>query len=657
MARHRKAAALLASGLLLALAGGFHLLGWEVGQNGSLLLASAISGWTIAVKALQALRLRVFSIELLVTIAMIGAVILGEYVEAAAVAFLFRLGAYLEAITLGKTRSALKALIDQAPAEAIVLRDGAQVKVLASEVVRGDRVLLPSGSKIAVDGQVASGRALVNEAAITGEPVPVAKQVHDRVFSGTTVDTGFLEVIAEQVGEDTTFARIIELVEEAQESKAKTQKFLDKFASYYTPGMLLLAVLVYFVSRNPELALTFLVIACPGALVISAPVSMVAGLGNGAANGLLVKGGEVLENLAKADVVVFDKTGTLTEGRPAVAAIATYGDTSEYELLELAAAVEAVSEHPLGQAIVNAARERQGEPSGRPGRVEVHKGSGIRGTVRGQNVLVGKREWLERLGVAVHEEAQKEAERQEKQGYTVVFAAAGESLIGMFAIADPVRLEAQEAIRGLKQEGVKRVLMLTGDNRHVARQVADRIGIDQVYAGLLPAEKAGHIQEWQRQGCRVAMVGDGINDAPAIASADIGMAMGGTGTDIAIEAADAVIMTDRLDKLVYARRLAKRTVRNMKQNVSFAVAVVVLLLAGVLTEHIYLASGMFIHEFSVILVILNALRLTRRGRGPGREAGPNKGPSTGYNADPNADPTAITAVSTDPGCLPDRGVS
>ncbi|WP_178022196.1 cation-translocating P-type ATPase [uncultured Paenibacillus sp.] len=653
MARHRKAAALLASGLLLALAGGFHLLGWEVARSGALLLASAISGWTIAVKALQALRLRTFSIELLVTIAMIGAVILGEYVEAAAVAFLFRLGAYLEAITLGKTRSALKALIDLAPAEAVVLRDGAQVKMLASEVERGDRVLLPSGSKIAVDGQVVSGQALVNEAAITGEPVPVAKQVHDRVFSGTTVDTGYLEVIAEQVGEDTTFAKIIELVEEAQESKAKTQKFLDKFASYYTPGMLLLAVLVYFVSRNPELALTFLVIACPGALVISAPVSMVAGLGNGAANGLLVKGGEVLENLAKADLVVFDKTGTLTEGRPAVVAITTFGGTPERELLALAAAVEAASEHPLGQAIVNAAKERQGELTERPEQVEVHKGSGIRGTVRGQNILVGKLAWLDGLGISVNEAAQKEAERQEKQGYTVVFAAAGGTLIGMIAIADPVRLEAQEAIRGLKREGLKRALMLTGDNRHAARQVADRVGIDQVYAGLLPAEKVAHIQEWKRQGYRVAMVGDGINDAPAIAAADIGMAMGGTGTDVAIETADAVIMTDRLDKLVYARQLAKRTVRNMKQNVSFAVAVVVLLLAGVVTEHIYLASGMFIHEFSVILVILNALRLTRRGRGSGRDARPNKRRSTG----PNAEPNAITAVSTAQGCLPDRGAS
>ncbi|MBW4839371.1 MAG: cation-translocating P-type ATPase [Paenibacillaceae bacterium] len=645
MAKPRKAAALLTSGLLLLLAGGFHLLNWEVAQNGALLLASAISGWTIAVKVFQSLRMRAFSIELLVTIAMIGAVILGEYVEAAVVAFLFRLGAYLEAITLGKTRSALKALVDLAPAEAVVLRDGAQVKVLASEVVRGERVLLPSGSKIAVDGQVASGQALVNEAAITGEPVPVTKQVHDRVFSGTTVDTGYLEVIAEQVGENTTFAKIIELVEEAQESKAKTQKFLDKFASYYTPGMLVLAVLVYVISRNPELALTFLVIACPGALVISAPVSMVAGLGNGAANGLLVKGGEVLENLAKANVIVFDKTGTLTEGRPGVVAVHTYGGTQERELLTLAATVEAASEHPLGQAIMNAAKERQWESAERPEQVEVHKGNGISGTVGGKTVRIGKREWLDQLGVAINEEALGGAERQEKQGYTVVFVAIDKTLIGMIAITDPVRPEAQEAIRGLKRQGVKRVFMLTGDNRHAAQHVADRVGVDQVYAGLLPADKVAYIQEWKRQGYRVAMLGDGINDAPAIAAADIGVAMGGTGTDVAIETADAVIMTDRLDKMVYARQLAKRTVRNMKQNVSFAVAVVVLLLAGVLTERIYLASGMFIHEFSVLLVILNALRLTRRGRSSGR----NKGR--------DAEPQAITGVLAVPGCPPDQGVS
>lgn len=615
MAKPRNAAALLASGLILALAGVFYLLGWEVARSAALLLASALSGWSIAVRAFRSLRMRVFSIELLVTIAMIGAVILGEYVEAAAVAFLFRLGAYLEAITLGKTRSALKALIDQAPAEALVLRDGVQVKVLASEVVRGDRVLLPSGSKIAVDGQVASGQALVNEAAITGEPVPVGKQVRDRVFSGTTVDTGYLEVIAEQVGEDTTFAKIIELVEEAQESKAKTQRFLDKFASYYTPGMLLLAVLVFLVSRNPELALTFLVIACPGALVISAPVSMVAGLGNGAANGLLIKGGEVLENLARAEVVAFDKTGTLTEGNPSVVAVHTYGGMQERELLELTAAVEAASEHPLGQAIVNAAKARKVEPADRPKQVEVHKGSGIYGEVRGQTVRVGKREWLEQQGVSISKEVWDEAERQEKRGCTVVFAAVNRMLIGVIAIKDPIRAEAKEAIQGLKRQGVKRVVMLTGDNRHVASKVADQLGLDQVHAGLLPADKMALIQEWKWQGYRVAMLGDGINDAPAIAAADIGLAMGGTGTDIAIETADAVIMADRLDKLVYARQLAKRTVRNMKQNVFFAIAVVVLLLAGVLTRRIYLASGMFIHEFSVILVILNALRLTRRGWG------------------------------------------
>ena len=596
MAKPRKAAALLASGLLLALAGLFHLLGWEVVRSVALLLASALSGWSIAVRAFRSLRMRVFSIELLVTIAMIGAVILGEYVEAAAVAFLFRLGAYLEAITLGKTRSALKALIDLAPAEALVLRDGVQVKVLASEVVRGDRVLLPSGSKIAVDGQVASGQALVNEAAITGEPVPVGKQVRDRVFSGTTVDTGYLEVIAEQVGEDTTFAKIIELVEEAQESKAKTQRFLDKFASYYTPGMLL-------------------VIACPGALVISAPVSMIAGLGNGAANGLLIKGGEVLENLARAEVVAFDKTGTLTEGNPSVVAVHTYGGMQERELLELTAAVEAASEHPLGQAIVNAAKARKVEPADRPKQVEVHKGSGIYGEVRGQTVRVGKREWLEQQGVSISKEVWDEAERQEKRGCTVVFATVNRMLIGVIAIADPIRAEAKEVIQGLKRQGVKRVVMLTGDNRHVASKVADQLGLDQVHAGLLPADKMALIQEWKRQGYRVAMLGDGINDAPAIAAADIGLAMGGTGTDIAIETADAVIMADRLDKLVYARQLAKRTVRNMKQNVFFAIAVVVLLLAGVLTRRIYLASGMFIHEFSVILVILNALRLTRRGWG------------------------------------------
>ncbi|MGG6310565.1 heavy metal translocating P-type ATPase [Paenibacillus macerans] len=614
--KRQKAAALLAAGMLLAAALLFHLLSWPALNNSALLLATLISGYPIVKKTLQSLRLKAFSIELLVSLATAGALFLGEYVEAAAVTFLFRLGAYLEALTLDKTRAALKSLIAMAPAEAIVVRDGVQATILAEDIVRGDRVRIPSGGKIAVDGRVVSGQALVNEAAITGESMPVAKRAQDRVLSGTTVDTGYLEVIAEQVGDDTTFAKIIELVEEAQESKAKAQQFLEKFASFYTPAILLLSALVYLFSKNTELALTFLVIACPGALVISAPVSMVAGIGNGARRGVLIKGGEYMERLARVDAIVFDKTGTLTKGQPGVVNLRTYG-MGEAELLTLAAETEAVSEHVLGRAIIRAAKERDLKLLHSPSEVEVAKGHGIKATVREKAVMIGNRNWMAGNGVAIPDEAGAYAVEQETKGYTAVFVSVGATLSGVVAIADPIRQEARDTIRRLKRQGVKRILMLTGDNRLAAEHAAAQIGIDDIVAELLPADKARHIERLKEQGYRVAMIGDGINDAPAIATADLGLAMGGTGTDVAIETADIVIMADRLDKLVHARQLAKATVRNMKQNMLLAVAVVFVLLAGVLTERVFLASGMFIHEFSVLLVILNAVRLVRYGKTTG----------------------------------------
>lgn len=307
---------------------------------------------------MQALQLRAFSIELLVTIAVVGALIIGEYVESAAVTFLFIFGAYLESRTLEKTRSSLRNLIDQTPTEATVIRPEGHVKVPVDEVVKGDRILIRSGEKVAVDGAIVNGQALIVEAAITGESVPAGKSIGERVFSGTMIDNGYIEVIADRVGDDTTFAKIIEMVEEAQESKTTTQKFLDRFAQIYTPAIVILSILVYLISGNAEIALTFLVIACPGALVISAPVSMVAGIGNGARNGVLVKGGEIMERLSNIDLVVFDKTGTLTKGKPEVTDVKTW-DMEENALLHIVAEAERLSEHHLGQTIVSEAKKRK----------------------------------------------------------------------------------------------------------------------------------------------------------------------------------------------------------------------------------------------------------------------------------------------------------
>ncbi len=598
------------TGLMLLAAFALHWAGFSQSKDAVLIVSSLFAGYFIAIKAFKALRMKAFSIELLVTIAVIGALIIGEYVESAVVTFLFIFGAYLESRTLEKTRSSLRELIDQTPTEATVLRPEGQVRLPVEEVVEGDRVLIRSGEKVAVDGTIVSGKALIVEAAITGESVPAGKTQGDRVYSGTIIDNGYIEVTADRVGDDTTFAKIIEMVEEAQESKTSTQKFLDRFAQIYTPAIVVMSILVYAFSRNVELALTFLVIACPGALVISAPVSMVAGIGNGARNGVLVKGGEIMERLSKIDLVVFDKTGTLTKGRPEVSDIKSWG-MDENALLRLVAEAEQVSEHHLARAIITEAEQRDLALTEEPQDVAIVKGGGMVATVAGHRLAIGNRKLMADEGVSISDEINDYAVEREKAGSTAVLIAVDQRLSGVISIADQIKPEAKAAIQQLRQAGVKQAIMLTGDNRHTAQLVGDELGLDAVHAELLPQDKVRWVNTLKGQGYRVAMVGDGINDAPALATADVGLAMGVGGTDISMETADVVLMSDRLDQFAHAYSLAKATVRNMQQNTILAVGTVIFLLAGVLMGRIFLASGMLVHELSVLLVTLNAVRLIR----------------------------------------------
>nr|WP_304215285.1 cation-translocating P-type ATPase [Fredinandcohnia onubensis] len=608
MKRLRKKQVVILTGFLLV-AG--LILGWMdvgVARDIFLLLATLVAGIPIMTKAIQSLRLKIISIELLVTIAVIGAVIIGEYIESAAVTFLFLLGAYLESRTLEKTRSSLKTLLDLAPLQARILKKGEKVMVAAEEVEKENIVFVHPGEKIPVDGKVLSGNASVNEATITGEAVPVSKKRDDTVYSGTILDSGYLELEATRTGDDTTFAKIIQLVEEAQETKAKTQKYLEKFAGYYTPLIIALAILVYLFTNDIELTLTFLVISCPGALVISAPVSIVAGVGNGAKNGILIKGGEIMEQLAKVDIVAFDKTGTLTVGTPEVTAIKGFG-IEELNLLELTATAEQYSEHHLGKAILKEAEKRKLAITSAPQDFEMFKGKGLQAKVNGILVLIGNRKLMLDHQLTLSKEILAYAEAEEKKGRTAVLVAQQQEIVGVISIADKVRPDAVNAIQNLKRFGIKKVVMLTGDNKATAEKVAEELQLDGFYAELLPEQKVSILKELKENGHRVAMVGDGINDAPAIAAAHVGIAMGGAGTDAAMETADVVLMSDRLDRLPLATGLAKATVKNMKQNMYFAVAIVTILLIGVLTKTVFLASGMFIHEASVLLVILNALRL------------------------------------------------
>jgi Cd2+/Zn2+-exporting ATPase len=608
-----------------------HLIGLGGAGDALMILAAVVAGAPVLVKAARALGVKVIGIDLLVSVAAIGAIVIGNYWEAAAVTFLFAIGHALESATLTRTRSALAELVAVAPDVAIVLRDGNQVEVAADAVRIGDTVLVKNGATVPVDGVVVDGSGAVDEASITGESIPVEKASGDRVFAGTIAMGGLLQVRATGVGADTTLARIIHRVEEAQDAKAKTQVFMDRFSAWYTPAIVALAVLVGLATADVELALTLLVIGCPGALVISIPVSIVAGIGRGARDGILIKGGEFLETAARIDLVAVDKTGTLTEGRPRVTDIVVLDPALDADrVLLLAARAEAGSEHPLARPILQQAAESGLPIAGLPERTEPIPGRGIVATVDGEEIAVGTLALIEAQGAAGAElaGAAEVAANLAEAGRTPMVVARAGRPIGVIAVADRIRADAAEMVRHVHGTGVRRVVMLTGDLAPVGRAVARELGIDEVHAGLLPEDKLQVVTDLQRRGHTVAMVGDGVNDAPALAVADIGVAMGAAGTAVAIETADVALMTDDLVKLPAAISLARRTVNNMRQNIAVALATVAALLAGVLFGGVTMALGMLVHEASVLIVIGNAMRLLRptgaRSRRPGGRDRPGR---------------------------------
>ena len=586
-----------------------------------MLAAAVMAGLPIVVGAVQALRVRTVGIDLLVAVAAIGAALLGNFWESAAVTLLFSLGHALEDATLSKTRAALSDLVATAPETAVLLEaDGSQRTVAAHEVPAGATVLVKAGARVPVDGVVLAGTGAVNEAAITGESLPAEKADGDAVYAGTVATAGLLHVEARGVGADTTLARIIHRVEEAQEARARTQQFMDRFSRWYTPGIMVLALVTGLVTRDVPLALTLLVIGCPGALVISIPVAIVAGIGRGAEDGVLIKGGEFLERSAKVDAVAVDKTGTLTWGAPELTDVVVLADADEDEVLHWAARLEQASDHPLAQPVVAAARERGLGESGLATEVEVVLGRGLTGRVAGRGVAVGTIALLRGLeaDAALTDRAEQVAVGLAEAGRTPMAVAVDGVPIGVLAVADTVRPEAADMIRGLHRIGVEEVVMLTGDQPGVAHAVARQVGVDEVRAALLPEDKLEAIAAMQARGRVVAMVGDGINDAPALATADIGVAMGAAGSGVAIETADIALMGDRLERLPQALGLARRTVGVMRQNIAVSLVTVAALLAGVFAGGVTMSIGMLVHEASVLLVIANAMRLLRPAAGSGR---------------------------------------
>ncbi len=571
-----------------------------------LIIASIIGALPIAIQAISALMVKVVSIDLLVTIAVLGAFIIRNFEESAIVTFLFLFGAYLEQRTLNKTRSAIKELTEMAPESALKqMEDGEFEEVEVDDVDVGDVLLVKTGAKVPVDGTVLIGEGSINEASITGESIPVSKEKGSNVFAGTILDNGTIQIVADRVGEDTTFGRIIELVEEAQESKSEAERFIDRFAKYYTPAVLVIAFIVWLITKNVELAITILVLGCPGALVIGVPVSNVAGIGNGARHGILLKGSEVIRDFSRLDTMVFDKTGTLTIGNPSVADVEYYGDEIDTAMGYLAS-VERESDHPLAKAVI----EKIGATTISPvENTEVIKGGGILATVNEHKIAVGNVALMERENVFIDSKAMSDIERFEREGNSLVLTAVDGELKILMGVRDQIRPGVKEDLQRLKRLGVKNLVMLSGDNQGTVDVVSASLGLTKAYGNMLPEDKSAYVKKLIEEGQIVAFVGDGVNDSPSLALANIGIAMGG-GTDVAIETSDVVLMNSDFSKLPHALGLVKATANNMMQNIIIAIGVVLVLLAGVLfSEWVSMSIGMLVHEASILVVILNGMRL------------------------------------------------
>ncbi|MEG0267265.1 MAG: heavy metal translocating P-type ATPase [Carnobacterium sp.] len=597
----------LISGVLIGLGFFSHFILENVRiSEWSLIIASIFGVAPIAIQAYQAIKVKVVSIDLLVTIAVIGAFLIQNYEEAAIVTFLFLFGHFLEQRTLNQTRSAIKELTEMAPESALrQTEDGEFEEVDVEDVDEGEVLLVKTGAKVPVDGTIISGEGHINEASITGESVPANKTVGSEVFAGTILENGTIQIRADRVGEDTTFGKIIELVEEAQDSKSEAERFIDRFAKYYTPIVLVLAFVVWVFSQNIELAITILVLGCPGALVIGVPVSNVAGIGNGARNGVLLKGSEVIHDFSRVDTIVFDKTGTLTVGNPTVAETEFYGKDST-EVLGYLASVERESDHPLAKAVL----QQIGETTlSTVEGTEVVKGGGIVANVNGHRLAIGNVALMEKEHAVFSKKAQKDVERFEKNGNSLVLTAVDGELKILMGIRDQVRLRVKEDLQELKKLGVKNLVVLSGDNQGTVDAVARELGLTEAHGHMLPEDKSAHIEKLQRAGQIVAFVGDGVNDSPSLALADIGIAMG-NGTDVAIETSDVVLMNSDFSRLPHALGLAKATALNMKQNIIIAVGVVLVLLASVFfSEWMNMSIGMLVHEGSILVVIFNGMRL------------------------------------------------
>ncbi|TYP72379.1 heavy metal translocating P-type ATPase [Paenibacillus methanolicus] len=580
-------------------------------------ISIVLVGYKPARSAYYAVKSRSLDMNVLMTAAVIGAAAIGEWFEGATVVWLFALGNIFQSRSIEKTRNSLRGLIDLAPPEAYVKRDEQLVRTPVEEISVGDVIVVKPGDKIPLDGAVISGDSSVNQAPITGESIPVDKHAGDTVYAGTINEHGSLEIRVTKLVEDTTISRIIHLVEEAQEQKAPTEAFVDKFARIYTPIVLLLALGVMVL---PPLAgtgswgdwfykgLELLVVACPCALVISTPVAIVSAIGNAAKNGVLIKGGAFLEAAGRISAVAFDKTGTLTEGKPKVSQVIPEEATQE-ELLSIAYTLEEYSAHPIAKAVADYVRERGiSTASGESFRNLV--GKGVAARIGGTEYFAGNLKLFLELHVSLGE-LETRIQSLQQEGNTIVIVGTASTILGVIAVADQVRESSVRALKGLQHSGIRQVVMLTGDNKGTARKVALQTGVTRYFAELLPEQKVDAIKRLQGEGHRVAMVGDGINDAPALATANLGIAMGGAGTDTAMETADIVLMADNLEKLPHTVKLSRKAIRIIKQNIWFSLMIKAAALILIFPELLTLWIAVISDTGAALIVILNSMRLLR----------------------------------------------
>lgn len=585
-------------------------------------LAYLCGGYFGVLESFSSLRKGEVDVDLLMVLAALGAAFVDAPLEGGMLLFLFSLSNVLQNYAMERSRNAIQSLMKLRPDEISCLINGSWQLQPVADVKPGTRVLVKPGESIALDGRVISGQSSVDESSLTGESVPVSKKDGSLLFSGTMNQSGSLEYEVTKCEAESTLSKIIAMVENAQSQKARSQRFLEKAEQFYALGVILFTAALILVpwkvfgepfDRSFYRAMTIMVVASPCALIISTPAAFLSAIGGAARKGVLFKGGVHLENMAGIKILAFDKTGTLTRGKPAVTGIRCVdGDSkaSENELLRKLAIVEAHSEHPLAEAVCTAAKER-GLELPKPTEFQSIPGKGARAKVEGASLVAGSLQYFEELNIDFPEEIHRHCLAMQEKGQSLILLAEGENpsrLLGAVFLADEIREDAARMIQGLHKQGIEQIVMLSGDHPRVARHIGNLLGIDEVFAGLLPEQKVEKIRELQSRG-RVAMVGDGVNDAPALATADLGIAMGAAGTDVAMETADVVLMSNDLCHLVNAFALAKRSRRIVAQNLSFSLAVILVLVVSTLTMGIALPLGVVGHEGSTVLVCLNGLRL------------------------------------------------